>query len=61
MATARKIATIFYTMVKNQCEYDETMFASQETERHERMDHRLKKQARTLGYQLVPLPENPAA
>jgi transposase len=61
MATARKIATIFYTMVKNQCEYDETMFASQETERQQRMEHRLKKQARNLGYQLVPIQETPAA
>ena len=26
MATARKIAIIFYTMVKNQIEYDETLW-----------------------------------
>jgi transposase len=61
MATARKIASIFFAMVTNQTEYDETKFARQEAERQQRNEQRLKKQARKLGYELVPLRENPAA
>ncbi len=44
MATAHKIAVIFYTMVKNQVEYDETLFEA-----------KLKRQAKQLGYELVPI------
>ena len=56
-ATAHKIALIFYSMVKNRREYDETLFASQEAERQTRLERRLKKQARALGYKLLPLNE----
>jgi hypothetical protein len=54
LATARKIAIIFYTMVKNQVEYDETMWAKQEAEQQKRLEARLRRQAQQLGYQLVP-------
>ena len=33
MATAHKIAVIFYTMVKNQVEYDETLWAARDAQR----------------------------
>ena len=60
-ATAHKIAVIFYTMVKNQVEYDETIWATRDLKRQQRIQARLKRQANQLGYQLVPLEEKPAA
>jgi len=54
MATARKIAVIFYTMVKNQIEYDHSIWAEQETQRQRQLENRLKRQAARLGYLLVP-------
>jgi|SRR5579862_704480 len=54
MATARKIAIIFYTMLKNQTEYDETLFAQQQADQQKRFEARLRRQAMQLGYQLVP-------
>lgn len=53
-ATARKIATIFYTLVKNQVEYDATLWAERDTQREKRLHDRLKRQAQRLGYTLVP-------
>jgi len=60
-ATAHKIAIIFYTVVKNQVEYDETIWATRDTKRKNRIEGKLKRQARQLGYQLVPLETEPAA
>jgi transposase len=60
-ATARKIATIFYTMVKNGVEYDETKLLGHETERRRRLEVRVRKQAKTLGYKLVPAEEGARA
>jgi len=60
-ATAHKIAVIFYTMVKNQVEYDETMWAARDAEREKRLEARLKRQAKQLGYELVPIEHKPAA
>lgn len=54
-ATARKIAVMVYTMVKNQMEYDETRWAEYESQRQMRIEAKLHRQARRLGYQLVPL------
>jgi transposase len=54
MATARKIAIIFYSMVKNQIEYDETLWDKQEAEQQKRFEARLRRQAQKLGYQLIP-------
>ena len=54
MATARKIAVIFYTMVKNQIEYDHSIWAEQEADRQRRQETRLKRQAARLGFVLVP-------
>jgi transposase len=54
-ATAHKIAVIFYTMVKNQVEYDESIWASRDAHREKRFEMKLKRQAKQLGYQLVPI------
>jgi len=58
-ATARKIAVIFYTMIKNQVEYDETKWAEQDVQRRNRIEKKLRRSARQMGFQLVPL-ENTA-
>ena len=60
-ATAHKIAIIFYTMVKNQVEYDETLWAHRDQQREKRFQDKLQRQARQLGYKLVPIEEKPAA
>ena len=60
-ATAQKIAIIFYTMVKNQVEYDGTLWAQRDAERDKRFEAKLKRQAQRLGYKLVPIEEKPAA
>ncbi|MGB7847846.1 MAG: IS110 family transposase [Candidatus Acidiferrum sp.] len=54
-ATAHKIAVIFYTMVKNQLEYDESIWATRDARREQRLEIKLKRQAKQLGYQLVPI------
>jgi transposase len=54
-ATARKIATLFYTLVTRQVEFDHTLRHATDTERQQRIQARLTRQARRLGYQLVPL------
>jgi len=55
MATAHKIAVIFYTMVKNQVEYDETIWDARDAQREKRLQAKLKRQAKQLGYELVPI------
>ena len=37
MATAHKIAVIFYTMVKKQVEYDETIWDTRDAQRSKRI------------------------
>ena len=54
-ATAHKIAIIFYTMVKNQVEYDASLWAQRDHMREKRMEAKLQKQAALRGYKLVPL------
>jgi transposase len=54
-ATAHKMAVIFYTMVKNQVEYDESIWATRDAHREKRLEMKLKRQAKQLGYQLVPI------
>ena len=54
-ATARKIAIVFYTLVKNQVEYDGTIWATRDTHRQKRLETKLKRHAKQLGYELVPL------
>jgi hypothetical protein len=52
-ATAHKIATLFYTLVGRQIEYDETIWAARNAERQRRLEFHLKRQAERLGYRLV--------
>ena len=59
-ATAHKIALIFYTMVKRQIEYDETIWTTRDAQREKRLENKLKRQAKQLGYQLVPIEQNAA-
>ena len=59
--TAHKIAVIFYTLIKNQTEYDETIWAARDIQREKRLQARLKRQAKQLGYELVPIEHRPAA
>jgi hypothetical protein len=54
-ATAHKIAIIFYTLVRRQLEYDETIWATRNAERQKRLEQNLKRQAERLGYKLVPV------
>jgi transposase len=56
-ATAHKIAIIFYTMVKNQVEFDMSLWAKRDALREKRLEARLHKQAAQRGYKLVPLEE----
>lgn len=58
-ATARKIAVIVYTMIKNQVEYDESKWARLDTQRQQRIENKLRRQAKAMGFCLVPV-ENPA-
>jgi len=52
-ATARKLAVIFYTMIKNQVEYDDSTWAKLDTQRQTRIENRLRRQAHRMGFQLV--------
>jgi transposase len=56
-ATARKIAVIFYTMIKNQVEYDETKWAKLDIHREKRIENKLRRQAQRMGLQLVAIKE----
>jgi transposase len=60
-ATAHKIAVIFYSMVTKQVEYDESIWVARDAQRQKRLEDKIKRQARQLGYQLVPIEEKPAA
>jgi transposase len=57
-ATARKIAVIFYTMIKNQVEYDETKWAQLDTQRQKRVETKLRRQAQRMGFRLVTIEES---
>jgi transposase len=57
-ATARKIAVIFYTMIKNQVEYDETKWAKLDTQRQTRVENKLRRQAQRMGFRLVTIEES---
>lgn len=54
-ATAHKIAIIFYTLVTKQIEYDDSAWAARDRQRQQRWEQKIKRQARQMGYQLVPI------
>ena len=56
-ATAHKLATIFYTMLKNKTEYRDSGENYYEERYRERLLNSLKNHAATLGFQLVPIQE----
>jgi transposase len=60
-ATAHKIAVIFYTIISKQVEYDESIWAARDVQRHKRLEDKIRRQARQLGYELTPKEEKPAA
>jgi transposase len=60
-ATAHKIAVLFYTLVRKQVEYDETLWAARDIHRQRRLEAKLQRQAKRLGYQLIPIHDQPAA
>ena len=53
-ATAHKLARIIYHLVTHRVLYDDSILADQERQDLRRFERRLRKQARALGYQLVP-------
>jgi transposase len=55
-ATAHKIARIIYCLVTQHIEYDESHFANHEQQHRKRTETRLRNQARSLGFQLIPNP-----
>jgi transposase len=56
-ATAHRIARVFYAVVRQQVEYDETIWQKQDQQRQRRFEAKLRRQAQKLGYQLVPIPQ----
>jgi transposase len=60
-ATARKIAVIVYTMLKNRHSYREQNAATYNRQQRQRRLRRLRKQAEELGYALVSTPPEPAS
>jgi transposase len=54
-ATARKIATLFYTLVSRQTEFDESLWPKTDAQRQQRLERKLASQARRLGYHLIPI------
>jgi transposase len=54
-ATAHRIARIFYAVVKNQVEYDQTTWHQHDLQRQRRFEDKIRRQARLLGFQLVPI------
>jgi len=47
--------------VKNQVEYDETLWTRRDVLRQTRLAARLKRQAQQLGYKLIPIESTSAA
>jgi hypothetical protein len=42
-------------MVKNQVEYDETIWDAKDAQREKRLEAKVKRQAKQLGFELVPV------
>ena len=48
-------------MIAKQVEYDESIWPTRDTQRQKRMEDTIKRQAKQLGYQLIPMEDKPAA
>jgi hypothetical protein len=55
VAAAHKLARIIFQLLTTRQPYDESMFARRETLFRKRTELKLKKQAKSLGFQLVPM------
>ena len=53
--TAHKIARIFCSILSRQVEHYETIWRQQDAQRERREQNKLKRRARKLGYELVPI------
>jgi hypothetical protein len=54
MATAHKIAVILYTMVKNQVEYDETIWNARDAQRGKTIGSKTQTTSQTTGLRTCP-------
>jgi hypothetical protein len=54
MATARKIATTFYVMIRKQVEYDASIWPALDAQQETRYEAKLRRQAERRGFVLVP-------
>ena len=54
-ATAHKLARIVFHLIKTGKTYDETVFADQEKLHEQRLERNIRNQAKSLGFQLVPI------
>jgi transposase len=54
-AAAHKLARIVFHLLTTRQEYDESVFAEQEASYRKRTESRLRRQARALGFQLLPV------
>ena len=54
-ATAHKLARIVYHLITTGQPYDETVFLNEDQKQARRYEKHLRKQAKTLGFQLVPI------
>jgi hypothetical protein len=52
-AVAHKLARIVFHILTTGQAYDETVFAQQEVQNNQRMQQRLRQQAKQYGFQLV--------
>lgn len=59
VAAAHKLAIIFYTLVTKQVEYEASIWAQRDQNRKQRLQQKLKRQARLLGFALVPIGDTP--
>ena len=54
-ATAHKLARIVYHLITTGQHYDETVFVREDQKQAQRQEKRLRKQAKSLGFQLIPI------
>jgi len=55
-ATAHKLARIVFHLLTTKQSYDESIFATDEQRRRTRLEHRLRRQAKEFGFELVAIP-----
>ena len=55
-ATAHKLARIVFHLLTTRQSYDESIFATDEQRRRTRLEHRLRRQAKEFGFELVAIP-----